>query len=348
MIFDQLAFHNVAELPAAPGGGRQLARFPSDLWGKVESPYGHEAIRSGNGSEIQFVSDSPRIRFYLRSLVGEAQLVHMMGNHVLARETLDAGKLHCLEITRPDFDANLDPAVRRAGGYDPTVYRIVLVGATLAYHGVDPMGGNLRPPKPKERPKLRWLAYGSSITQASDTYDNFVNHTAQLLEVAPLNLGMGGACWIEPAMTDFIAGRDDWDFATFELGINLVDGKRDHDQFRERVDYLLKAVTRKHPNKPIFLLTTFNNGARHEIRVSDWQRDLLEKDEILRETAVVFSPQVVLLEGTEIATDLTGFRADLLHPQPFAHARMAIHLSQAIHSDGRLTNLHSNDSKNLP
>ena len=46
---------------------------------------------------------------------------------------------------------------------------------------------------------------------------------------------MGGSCFIESSVVDFIAGRDDWDFATFELGINMLKPGDDNVAFAEKV-----------------------------------------------------------------------------------------------------------------
>ncbi len=327
---DNLAFHNVAEFVPAADGGLHLARFPSALWALAEAPLGSDTIRTSHGCEIRFVNDCPRTRIYLRPVIGDADLVHFQGNHLSSYQTLEAGKLHCLDLNLPRLEPNRDAAVRAFGGYSPNVHRIYSSGGTLAYHGVDPMGGNLRPPTNDELPRRRWLAYGSSITQSSNTCHNYVNGAAQMLEAQAFNLGMGGSCWIESAIADFIAARDDWDFASFELGINLVNPSRDNIRFAEKVDYLLKTVTSRHPDKPLFLITILDNGSFHEKETSDWQRDALEKDEILRAAAARHPRQVTLLEGTDIVPDLRGFRSDLLHPEPFAHARMALRLADAM------------------
>ena len=287
-------------------------------------------MRSSNGCEIRFVSNKPSVRLYLRSLTGDADLVHLYGNHVVKYETLEAGKIHCLELGQPQLETNRDPAIRTLGGFAPNVYRIVAVGATLAYHGVDALGGDLRAPTVEECPPRRWLAYGSSITQSSGTFHSYVNAAAQMLEADAINLGMGGSCWIEAAIADFITGRSDWDFATFELGINMAKPGSDNVRFREKVEYLLDRVTSAHPNKPIFLITMFRHGAQHEAEASDWGRDPNEKDAILREVAKNYPTQVTLLEGTEIVPDFRGFQTDLVHPEPFAYARMGLKLAEMI------------------
>ena len=330
LTHDNLAFHNVAELVPAFGGGLHLARFPSAVWPLAEAPMGSEAIRSSNGCEIRFVTDKPRARLYLRSLTGAADLVHYRGNHLHSYLTLEAGRIHCLELSMPRLEANRDPAMRALGGFASGVNRIHSVGATLAYHGFDPMGGNPRPPVESELPRRRWLAYGSSITQSNATAHGYVNGAAQMLQAQAANLGMGGSCFVEPAIARFISSRDDWDFATFELGVNLVSPARDNGRFAEKVNYLLDTVIARHPDKPIFVITIFGCGIYHEIESSDWQRDTLEKNEILRMAAARFPNHVTLLEGPDIVPDLRGFQVDLSHPEPFASARMALRLAEAM------------------
>jgi hypothetical protein len=323
-------FHNTVDLPEAPGGGLQLARFPSSIWDQAEAAMGNKTIRSSNGCELRFVTTANRIRIYLRNLTGEEKpLIHLCGNHIIKEETLRTGGIQCLDVDIPERRQDIDPHTWRKGGFSPDVYRIVSVGATLAYHGMDAMGGDIRPPGPEELPAKRWLAYGSSITQAGGTFTNYVNVAAQLLEVDAYNLGMGGSCWIEPAIADFIAARDDWEFASFELGVNMR-RLRDNTGFRKKVDYLLETVTEAHPDNPLFLITHFRNAEHHETGISDQARDQMEKDDILREAATRFPDQVTLVEGTDIAPDLRGFKRDLLHPEPFAYVRMGINLAEAM------------------
>jgi hypothetical protein len=330
MHHDSLEFHNTVDLPPAIGGGLQISRFPSSIWNLAEAPMGTKTIRSSTACEIRFVSTKPRLRLYLRSLCGEANLVHLCGNHIVRYETLPANGIQCVDIEIPELNPNRDPAVWQQAGFSPNVYRVVSVGATLAYHGMDALGGDVRPPKSDELPRRRWLAYGSSITQAGGTFHTYVNCAAQMLAADAYNLGMGGSCRVEPAIADFIASRDDWDFASFELGVNMRRLPDINPEFAEKVDYLLRTVTTAHPDKAIFLITHFRNGEHHESETSDLGRDQAEKNLILREAAARYPKQVTLLEGTDIATDLRGFKTDLLHPEPFANARMGIKLAEAM------------------
>jgi hypothetical protein len=327
-----LEFHNVAEMPAAPGGGEYLARFPQALWNATDSPVGPLTIRHATGCEIRFVTDAPRgIRLWLRPAHGYADMTYVMGNHVLSPlERLEEGKLTCLQIQPPALEPNRDPAVRRLGGFAPHVFRIYFHAMSVVFHGVDCMGGSLRPPRPDEKPRLRWLAYGSSITQGSNYY-NYLNAAAQMLEADPLNLGMGGSCFLENNIADFIAARTDWDFATLELGINMsnqVPGK--NETFIVKVEYLLREITRRHPGKPIFLITIFGNGVMHELEASGYQKDQIEKNEILRAAAERYRGKVQLIDGKALVPDFRGFKPDLIHPDAFGAARMGLNLADAL------------------
>ncbi len=327
---DNLAFHNVAELVQAPGGGLHLARFPASVWPSVEASLGDIAVRNSNGCEIRFVTDSRRVRLYLRSLhQSHVDTQHLRGNQLVLRESrIPAGSIFCVDVDLPQLEPNRTETCRADGGFDPQVYRINSFGMPLAYHGVDAMGGNIRPPTPDELPKLRWLAYGSSITQGS-SYNNYVNAAASMLEADVYNLGMAGSCHIEKDIVDFIVERNDWDFATFELGINMRQSDGDNSVFAQKVKYLLEQVTSRHGDKPLFVITIFDNGILHEKNPSGFQRDLKEKNALLREITQRYT-QVTLIHGEKLVPDFRGFLVDLLHPEAFAATRMGIALADTI------------------
>ena len=64
---------------------------------------------------------------------------------------------------------------------------------------------------------------------------------AQLLGVDLINLGFGGGACLEPEIADYIAGRQDWDFASLELGINLL-RQVEPEEFARRVDYFVERI----------------------------------------------------------------------------------------------------------
>jgi hypothetical protein len=117
---------------------------------------------------------------------------------------------------------------------------------------------------------------------------------------------MGGACHCEPELTDFIAERGDWDFATFELGVNMRETFTE-DEFRNRAEYLIKTTLKKNPGKQVFLITTFPNQQDHETIESVLGQRQRKFNDILREIASDGPDNLYLIEGHEIMPDFESF-----------------------------------------
>jgi hypothetical protein len=97
--------------------------------------------------------------------------------------------------------------------------RIQFDGADILLQDIDPLDWKLRPPRPKEKPALKWLAYGSSITNADEFGYPLV--AAQLLPADVMNKGLSGSCHIESEIADWSASLE-FDFATLELELRRV------------------------------------------------------------------------------------------------------------------------------
>ena len=76
-------------------------------------------------------------------------------------------------------------------------------------------------PGEDEKPRRRWLAYGSSITNVGSWY---VHHAALRLLADVFNKGMCGSCLCEPEVAGWLPSCESWDFATLELGVNMRGG----------------------------------------------------------------------------------------------------------------------------
>jgi hypothetical protein len=330
LIHDRLAFHNVAELLPVPGGGVHLARFPARVWGCASARAGALAVRNSAGCEIRFVSTAVRMRLFLRCLNGPGTLVHLRGSQIAASHTIEKDLVTAIDLDLSDLEPNRTPGARSTGGFSPLVNRLYSCGGPLVFYGIDDFGGVVRPPERGELPELRWLAYGSSITQGGPTLYHYVHAAAQMLESDVRNLGMAGSCRLEPEITDFVTSLEGWDFALFEAGVNLIEPEADNAFFAERVRALLEAAELRHPGKPVFLVTMFPNGMFQERSPSAWQQDAREKNEILRQAARKAAGCVHLIEGETLLPDFRGFHIDLLHPEPFAAVRLGLALSERI------------------
>jgi len=132
------------------------------------------------------------------------------------------------------------------------------------------------------------------------------------------NLGFGAAAFLEPEMAAWIASRQDWDFATLELGVNLL-RPISTAAFAARVDVFLKTIVAAHPRRPIFVIDIFTSGKDFE---DDPKRPEFRR--VVRDAvAALKSKQLIHLAGQNLLTKTSGLCFDLLHPSAEGFAEIA-------------------------
>lgn len=230
-----------------------------------------------------------------------------------------------ITITRPERrDVLSGMRERRDLAFDPALVRVMLPWRPSVWlHGI---AGQTAPPRPEQVPQQRYLAYGSSITHGNSglhATGGYAMRTARQLGVDLINLGFGGGAHCEPELADYIAGRTDWDFATLELGINMVSWL-EAPVFAERVERFVSTIVEAHPDKWIFCIDMFpfymdfdpeserNHAYRAAVR------------ELVTDLAL---PRLVHLDGRDLMRDITGLAADVLHPSPFGMEEIATNLA---------------------
>jgi lysophospholipase L1-like esterase len=122
-------------------------------------------------------------------------------------------------------------------------------------------------------------------------------------------------------MADYIAGRRDWDFATLEMGINVL-GSMETAEFERRVDYFVSRIARAHPDKWLFCLSMFTFGG-------DLDRKNRKKGafrEIVKRAAGRAGGRAVYLDGRCLLRGYAGLMADLVHPSPAGMEEIARNL----------------------
>src|SRR5690606_38413608 len=105
--------------------------------------------------------------------------------------------------------------------FSARTWRLLIRGGSVVYRGVS--GEGIRPPEAADLPKLKMLAYGTSITQgahATREHLTYASLTARRLGADLYNLGTGGSAFCENAMADHIADRNDWNLAVLCLSVN--------------------------------------------------------------------------------------------------------------------------------
>ncbi len=327
MISDNLEFHNVAELADAPGGlGKKLLRYPENVRNACGAR-GKFVTTESSGCEIRFVTDASNVRLYLSAVKTEAG-GNEMGFRVyrgdfevnnLNVSTVIPGVVNTLCLAPPEQFTGVTPETLRRGCFAPEVWRIAFGrGGTAIFCGLDSFGSPVRPPHKEEKPQLRYLAYGSSITHSN--LDGYPMVAARRLGMDVFNLGLSGACAAEPEVADFIAGREDWDILTLEIGINIL--HLDPAEYEKRVDYMLSAIRKRHPGKPVAAITVF---PCHPSFRNPPEANFHAFNAIFRRLAEKYG--AALIEGDELLDDPGCLTADMVHPGPFGHAVMGLNLA---------------------
>jgi hypothetical protein len=347
MICENLEFHGAVELDPAVGGGLALRRFPKAVR-EALSPLGRIVSQESAGCEIRFVTEADSVRVAVSAQpsplapyeLNNLDLFIFKGAFFHSHVRLEPGKInhiHLADITgtlHKGFDG-LKPAVRDTEYFSSNVWRVLFGRYAASFHELDTYGYEVRPPRPEEMPRKRMLCYGSSITNgASPTMYHlcYVQQAARHLKADVFNQGLSGACMCEPEMAAYLAGREDWDFITLELGVNMR-GTFTPEEFEKRSRHLVGRVTSAHPGKPVFLITVYPNAESPEngAQPSDMQARQSAYCEILRTIAAENrSGNLHLIEGAEILTDYSGMTKDLIHPGDYGHTEMGFNLARII------------------
>lgn len=315
MLHENVELHNIDDAAPEEGqDGLRLQRVPESLRQKI-NPGARQRSAWPYSSEIRlaFSSDTASV-----TLSSDARMDCMVYQGPFLAEALIIGEEPQSVILRPaERVALLAEEHRRRLNFSTDIFRLQFGGrrrGRVYLHGI--RGEGIRPPGPGEVPALRYLAYGTSITQGADATCASGGYAAQAawrLGADFINLGMGGSCYCEPEFADYIAAREDWHVATLALSVNMVEGFS-LDEFRDRVDYLANTIAAANPKRPAICITLY-----------PFCRDLCtDKDdqalaEAFRRTlrqVVAASPHrnLHLIEGADILTDIGGLTTDLVHP----------------------------------
>ncbi len=335
MIYQNIEFLNVSELEEVAGmSGLRLQRFPKD----VRNQLGIDTFEKGrivsersNGCEIRFVTDANFIRINLSSLEPDGKIMVYKGDFLHSTHEIKMGVVTAIHLEEPErFNLVNNDCLN--GHYSHLVWRIICSNnSCILFHNLDTFGHMVRVPFPNEVPRLKWLAYGSSITAGSSArcYTNtYVAHTAKRLGIDVLNKGLSGACFLEKATADYLA-TEDWDFITLELGVNVRE-RYSNKEFLARVEYLLDTLLSK--NKPVIVMSIFPNYANYSndqlsTRVLHNQSFCRILQEIIEKKN---QKNLHFIDGASILTEFTGLTVDLLHPSDYGHLLMGENLSRIL------------------
>ena len=305
MIFQNICFHNVEQMIPFEDGWK-MARLPENVMNCV-----NEGIRSRTGTfssgvELRMRLKGEKAVVRLRALpIEEAQVGFVyygsfqggwqVSSFVIGTEST------CVSLVPPAEPARLRELTQEGGlPFCPDLIRLVLPYGTCVFLGVD---GEVEPPRPGDEPGITYLAYGSSITHGSlalDTPHTYPFRIAQELKCDYLNLGFAGTAHLEKEMAEYIVARRDWDFASVEMGVNML-GTFSEEAFEQRVNDFTRILA--DDGRPVFATSMFRMG--HESEKAEHFRDIVRK---------YAGERLIFTEGTDLLGQPWDVSADLVHP----------------------------------
>ncbi|MCD8482624.1 MAG: hypothetical protein LR015_08170 [Verrucomicrobia bacterium] len=163
LIHDQIEFHNVAALEPMNGmPGLCPVRFPRQLR-PVMNKYARTVPVDMAGVELRFVTECPQTRVAFTAHAGEVILNIFCGNFHQRELRIAPGTTHVLQLEKSPWFSKVDVPALGLGGFSHKVWRIQVSYGTMSYLGIETFSDALRPPTDAEKPRLRYLAFGSSI-----------------------------------------------------------------------------------------------------------------------------------------------------------------------------------------
>ncbi|NGM69145.1 GDSL family lipase [Natronolimnobius sp. AArcel1] len=309
-----VSLHNVAETVSAAwdADGDRLLRVPESVGTELRDD-ARDRLRHPTNSEVRFVPMTDDAEIEVTLSAAERTEIRVFWGEFQPWQALEINSTPTtLTLRVPDRLADLASDVP-TGRFDRRVCRIRFERFTpVAIHDVS---GACRPPTADERPGKRYLAYGTSITEgakASATHLSYVSRVAQNCGYDALNFGCSGSAHCEPALAEYLAGRDDWDVATLALSVNMANAQYITPEFYQRADYFVNTIAEANPEKTIVCVTLFPYFAdlttSGDTARADAFRDALR-------TVVETTPHdtVSLVDGSDLLspTELTW---DVLHP----------------------------------
>ncbi len=175
--------------------------------------------------------------------------------------------------------------------------------------------------------KLRWLAYGDSITQgmtAKIPTQTAIARTALALNANALNLGIGGA-QLDEELHQTVP-PEHYDVISIAYGTNDF-AHIPVETFSSRARLLVSALSQTQPKRPIILITPLTWVGQNTINKFG-----TTLDDLRRSLAPIASdfPHVTLLHGEKLIPEDDQFFVDKVHPNAQGFELYASHLTAAI------------------
>ena len=326
-LFLEKLLRGFAETAADETGAFRLYRVPRTLLPQL-GPRVHCRCFHPAGGELRFRMKGSPVRFTLRRITEPDHPLFTPQSAVpvgIFHGDLQYDWFALQEGDNPiEVKPLPDPAGARSrlrGRFAAEVTRIVLP-PFVEVRIVD-WQGEMDPPRPGDEPEKRLLSYGSSITQGAyallgtETYPAVL---ARELGVDLCNLGFGGGAKLEPELAAWIVERNDWHFATLEMGANLHG--LTPEEFRERVRNFLAPFAADPRQRPVFALDMLPTAGELTGREGAREKAAAFRRIVREETAATGRPFMKTPEYGSLLSGASWYSTDLVHPA--AHASETI------------------------
>lgn len=335
MIYENIEFFNVAEIRNGV-----LYRFPLRVCENLSVPEydkqgnflrifkGHlSSARASYGTELRFVTEARKVTLHIE-VKKKVRVSAYSGDYLLESVEVRPGEGN---LTFSRCVATDGVSKRGLNRFPVDVWRICIDGEEdILFQGLETENGaHVRPPKEGECPRLRLLAYGTSISQGVGTpYPtlNYLSVAAQILKIDILNKAAAGGCFCEKETIEYLCSEN-FDAVYLEAGTNLAD--RPLSVIRERIGGLIDAFCSRFPDKTIFLMTPIRGLSDVSSTASDYRENFPKSRSVICEGAARY-PNTVLLEGHGLLDKDYYLAADILHPSDFGHVMMGVNFAKML------------------
>ncbi len=315
MIYEQVELHNIEDLVPVEGfPGLRMQRIPEPVRLKL-NPQAQFQMCHPACAEIRFVSDHP-VDIALSCPEGHGMVEVFYGPFQDPERYDITDGITVIHVPMPNQMTLYDQSKLSDLPFSPHVCRLLMAGDIMFIHGMQ--GRDCRPPNPNELPRLRYLAYGTSITQhgrCTAPHLTYVEQVGIRLEADVINLGCGGSAFCEPDIADYIAARNDWDFATLAISVNML--KFPLSFFYERASYMIRTICRSNPRRPVICITLFPYSKEFGdsfIGIEDQGSPDDYRAALHQAYQDCGCDNAYLMEGSEVLSNVGGLSTDLLHP----------------------------------
>ncbi len=317
MIYKNVELYNVEEVRETRDGLR-IYRFPRTVISKMRAK---DSALTTTGCEIRFVGEAYITIGAVNTFVdGYGKVEVYRGDILYFSYIIPSGQKIVLKLLyntiADDCTTEISPIWRIVFGND---------FEGLIYD-IEPLG-TICPPC-EEGTKKRIIAYGSSITHgacAVNYSNSYIFKLAKNLGVDIENKGVGGGCFCEQEVADFLVNKKCHMFF-LELGTNMIDCM-DALEYYDKATYVFSHIDSNIPTvfvSPYTYFSSISKNAEKRKIVMDYRRISMQLCEDFKRENFYY------IDGLEIIDSLNMLTCDMIHPSIYGHHVMSERIYERI------------------